>query len=338
MLVSDVPALARFWYPVLTAAAVAGDPVPARLLGRDLVVWRPGPGAPAHAAARRCPHRGALLTDGWVEGGCLVCPYHGWAWAGDGRCRSVPANDPEVPVPSRAQLAMVDVAERDGFVWVRLEPGPHDLPDFGDAAAWGVVPVVTETWSCAAPVFVENNLDIAHVPFVHRATMGDPEHPRLPPFVVERTPTGLRFELSYQANLRGGLRDSTGMAGIVDRRAVVELLQPLAFRLDISYANGLRHVIHKVATPVDDATTLVVQVLSRNIEPGDWRPVVDADRAIVAEDRVVLEGLPVDLPLDLTAALHTRADRMTVEYRRLLADLAAEAGPRPLAARASAGA
>ena len=31
------------------------------------------------------------------------------------------------------------------------------------------------------------------------------------------------------------------------------------------------------------------------------------------------------LPLDLTAEVHTKADRMTIEYRRMLADLLAAA-------------
>jgi phenylpropionate dioxygenase-like ring-hydroxylating dioxygenase large terminal subunit len=328
MLVSDVPALRRYWYPVAQSIDVEAHPVPARLLGQDLVLWRPEPGVAVRAADHRCPHRGAVLTDGWVSDGCLVCPYHGWAWRDDGALRRVPANDAAVPVPARARLGTVDAVERHGFVWVRLEPGAHELPDFGDAASWGVVPVAFERWACSAPVFVENNLDIAHVPFVHRNTMGDLDHPELPPFVVERTADGLRFELTYRADLREALAGSTGMAGAVDRHALVELLQPFAFRLDISYANGLRHVIHKVATPVDDGTTLVVQVLSRNIAPEDWAPVVAADRAIVAEDRSLLEKLPVDLPLDLTATPHTRADRMTVEYRRMLAELSAGVGLR----------
>jgi phenylpropionate dioxygenase-like ring-hydroxylating dioxygenase large terminal subunit len=321
MLVSDAPTLRRFWYPVLRSSDVGVAPAPARLLGQDLVVWRPAPDAPAVAADHRCPHRGAVLTDGWVDDGCLVCPYHGWAWTDDGALRLVPANGPGAAVPSRTRLGVVDAVERHGFVWVRLEEGPYGLPDFGDAADWGIVPVAFEPWSCSAPVFVENNLDIAHVPFVHRATMGDPDHPELPPFSVERTATGLRFELTYRADLREALAGSTGLAGAVDRHAVVELLQPFAFRLDISYANGLRHVIHKVATPIDDGTTLVVQVLSRNRAPDDWDPVVAADRAIVAEDRALLEKLPIDVPLALDAAPHTRADRMTVEYRRLLAEL-----------------
>ena len=50
MLVSDIPALRQYWYPVARAADVDARPVPARLLGQDLVLWRAEPAAPVLAA------------------------------------------------------------------------------------------------------------------------------------------------------------------------------------------------------------------------------------------------------------------------------------------------
>jgi hypothetical protein len=41
---------------------------------------------------------------------------------------------------------------------------------------------------------------------------------------------------------------------------------------------------------------------------------------------VLLEGIDPDFPMNVTTELHTKADRMTLEYRRVLAELAAEAG------------
>ena len=46
------------------------------------------------------------------------------------------------------------------------------------------------------------------------------------------------------------------------------------------------------------------------------------DRVVQSEDRRLLEAVNPDFPLDVTSELHTRSDRMTLEYRRVLGDLA----------------
>jgi nitrite reductase/ring-hydroxylating ferredoxin subunit len=32
------------------------------------------------AVENTCPHQGAPLVDGWVAGGCVTCPWHGWTF------------------------------------------------------------------------------------------------------------------------------------------------------------------------------------------------------------------------------------------------------------------
>ena len=39
-----------------------------------------------------CVHQGTALSLGWVEDGCLVCPYHGWTYDTDGQCGRIPAS------------------------------------------------------------------------------------------------------------------------------------------------------------------------------------------------------------------------------------------------------
>ncbi len=43
-----------------------------------------------------------------------------------------------------------------------------------------------------------------------------------------------------------------------------------------------------------------------------------------SEDRELLEGVRPEFPLEITTEVHTKSDRMTLEYRRVLAALAAE--------------
>lgn len=58
------------------SALEEASPSRVRLLGVDLVVVRLG--ASAHVLSSRCPHRGASLADGTLEGKWLLCAEHGW--------------------------------------------------------------------------------------------------------------------------------------------------------------------------------------------------------------------------------------------------------------------
>ncbi len=44
--------------------------------GRMVAVFRVGDGL--QAIDDFCPHMGASLGDGWVEDGCVACPWHAW--------------------------------------------------------------------------------------------------------------------------------------------------------------------------------------------------------------------------------------------------------------------
>ena len=55
--------------------------------------------------------------------------------------------------------------------------------------------------------------------------------------------------------------------------------------------------------------------------------VIVFDRAIGAEDKVMLERIPGVLPLAASATVSTQADRASVEWRRRLTDLTMRSGP-----------
>jgi len=64
--------------------------------------------------------------------------------------------------------------------------------------------------------------------------------------------------------------------------------------------------------------------VARNDGPDAERQkgIIAVDRQVQDEDRRLLERIDPDFPTDTTSEIHTRADRMTIEYRRVLADLA----------------
>ena len=70
----------QHWVPICLSEEVAepdGDPVAARVLGENLVVFRDSDGR-VGVLDEACPHRGVSLIYGRNEEDGLRCLYHGW--------------------------------------------------------------------------------------------------------------------------------------------------------------------------------------------------------------------------------------------------------------------
>ncbi len=76
----------RYWQPAALSEELPprGAPLPVRLLGEDLVLFRDDQGRPGLLGIH-CSHRGADLSYGRVEDGGLRCIYHGWLYDIHGR-------------------------------------------------------------------------------------------------------------------------------------------------------------------------------------------------------------------------------------------------------------
>jgi phenylpropionate dioxygenase-like ring-hydroxylating dioxygenase large terminal subunit len=163
------------WYAVLDPAEVpVGSPVGRRRMGMDLVFWRDGQGR-LHAARDRCPHRAAALSIGSVEDGCLTCPFHGFRFDSSGACVKIPAH-PDLAISPAMRLEVLPVREAHDLVWAWSGPGDPDdgpIPFFDDAEQFDwrgsqfIVP-----WEVHYTRSVENQLDYAHLAFVHHNTIG----------------------------------------------------------------------------------------------------------------------------------------------------------------------
>ena len=78
----------QFWLAVHRSEDLAkGDAKPIRIMSEDYTLYR-GESGRAQVFDYRCPHRGALLHLGWVEGDALRCLYHGWKFDCSGQCRA----------------------------------------------------------------------------------------------------------------------------------------------------------------------------------------------------------------------------------------------------------
>ena len=67
----------RYWQPVALSAEVDERPLPVRVLGENLVLFR-RPDRALGLLHRHCLHRGTSLEYGRIEESGLRCCYHGW--------------------------------------------------------------------------------------------------------------------------------------------------------------------------------------------------------------------------------------------------------------------
>ena len=329
MLISEVPAFRDFWYPIGYSHEIGDSPTPFTIFGEDYVAWRAGNGFVA-AARDECPHRAARLSQGWLTDGCLVCPYHGWRFDGSGTVVEIPAADPGLPIPPRAHADMVLAAERYGLVWVCVgmpRAGIPELPEAEDPE-FVLIHELMEVWGASAPRIIDNALDVSHVAWVHRNSVGSSANPRLSDFKVERDGHRINFSVTITAAVNEQQKKNTGITSDLTQRTThAELVQPFVFRGVLEYhENGLKHVLYKTATPIDDRTTLFCQFIARSDRPSPevWQDIAGVDRIVQSEDKALLENVNPNFPIEVTTELHTKADRMTLEYRRVLAELAAE--------------
>ena len=317
------PLLQNDWFPVAWSHAVVETPVPVRLLGETLVVWR-DPAGVVHAWDDRCPHRGARLSLGRVVDGQLACPYHGWRFDGGGRCTLRPAQ-PDGPLPKDPVVDAFHATERHGLVWVCLGTPSRDVvpyEEFGNPRLRDVFAGPYTVAACA-PRVVENFIDMAHFGFVHDGILGNPHTAEVPPYDVE------------------AFVDASGQPGVcaVDMtvtqpRANPQATAPAEVRYSYRISRPLSAILTKQVDGADvaEAITLFIQPVAeeesvvwmvfsalQSVETDD--EVRAFQDTVFAQDRPILESQrPKRLPLQVRAELAQRADLLSAHYRRYLRD------------------
>lgn len=163
------------WYVVLESDEVKAKPVGATRLGEKMVFWRDQSGK-VHAAADRCPHRGVAFSAGKIQSDHLQCPFHGFEFDESGKCVLVPANGRNGVIPNALHLNTYPTYEAHGFIWIWWgSPAPADLPvpeffdNLGDTYLYSSA---RDPWNAHYSRVIENQLDVVHLPFIHRNTIG----------------------------------------------------------------------------------------------------------------------------------------------------------------------
>jgi phenylpropionate dioxygenase-like ring-hydroxylating dioxygenase large terminal subunit len=192
-------AIAEAWYPIYFLDDLDQNKLAQfTLLDQDLVIWWDKSGETWRVFKDQCPHRLASLKEGRVnEAGLLECPYHGWAFSGDGNCQVIPQQQPGGTAHNshRACVRSYPTAIAQGLLFV--------YPGIKENAAITPIPIIEplaedpDAWVCLnifrdlpydALTLMENVIDASHIPYTHHKTVGN--RANVAPVELEVTESG----------------------------------------------------------------------------------------------------------------------------------------------------
>jgi vanillate O-demethylase monooxygenase subunit len=320
------PEFRAFWHPVAWSHEVSDTPVAVTLLGEPLVLLRHADGAAA-AFIDECPHRGAPLSLGTLDGEELVCAFHGWRFAADGSASCIPALGADALIPSRARLTAPDgVCERYGIVWVALEPARVSIPSWpdGEDHSLGEFSPTSHTSEVLAAYQTDNLLDASHFPFLHSSLSS-----RNP--VIGDQETTDQHDLGFSTVQRKLADDNVGTEGWLR----YTLVAPFTVLLRSEEPDGrLRQSFFQAIQPIDDRhTRLFFIVRVPETDPAELNELLAQEEIVQKEDLWITAalrrtGMPIGAGVhDGRADLHVRTDGNAILYRRVLRHVFDDASP-----------
>jgi vanillate O-demethylase monooxygenase subunit len=233
--------LSNAWYVAGTPDEIADKPLGRRICGQAMVIFR-APDGEIAALDDFCPHRGAPLSLGFVEGENLVCGYHGLAVNCTGRVAGMPGQR----VETFPRVRRFPAVQRYGFIWVW--PGDPEAadPDQLPALTWAE----SEQWTYGGGLYhvaadyrlmVDNLMDLTHETYVHASSIGQREINEAPVLtrttdhevVTSRFIDGITPPPFHAMALRGaGLPDE----GPVDRWQICRFSLPSHVMIEVGVA------------------------------------------------------------------------------------------------------
>jgi len=330
----------NFWYPVIRSEDLGYDkPEKVKILGLNFVAFRDTEGK-AHVLSDTCTHRGGSLGGPWELGqrprivnGCVVCPYHGWEFGGDGECKNIPSVGYGTKPPARAKIDSYPVEERYGIVFAFLGDLPESerpplltVDEYG-AEGWRANTVLVLDVGYYYERSIENGLDPAHNEFVHpthghmainRETYSVREYD-----VVDYPQNwGMWFLHRFSApGLKGDTWKGTNtQAG--DLYAGSGTHGPNTMITEINVGNNQKFRQFFFEQPVDENRTRIFFLNMRNFmtDASHDGPIHARNKVIAQQDiEVLLEVYPLRTPVSNTKEVLMPADKAVVAYREWLA-------------------
>ena len=246
----------------------------------------------------RPPRDGAVL--GWVDDGCLVCPYHGWTYDPDGVCTRIPSSHgTNIPRKARihglrgrrARRARSGSASAARRATSRRRCRCPSSPS-GATPTTGTIKIPQYDWHCSAARRVENFVDFSHFAWVHEGILGDRSRPEIPDHDVVRTDHTLWFRLGIEepaTDLKGDAGRRDGSSATPSHYTIT---MPFTVRLDQPLPDDRHFVLFVASCPLSAKETRNFTWNARNydLDPARDQGFVEFQQVILEQDRVVVES------------------------------------------------
>ena len=308
------------WYVILESREVTGKkPIQATRLNQVLTLWRDEKGKVC-CISDKCCHRGASLSCGCLVDGKVECPFHGFQFGGDGKVKLIPANGKNSVIPETQHVRSYKTYENYGLIWMWW--GDNDKisgePFFFKELAGMSYSTFIDPWNSHYSRCIENQLDVVHLPFVHKTTIGKGNKTLVNGPVVVREGELITF---YVDNiLDDGKTNPLKPDEVLDYEKL--------FHLQFHYPNIWQNLISDkfrifaAFVPVDDENTLIYL---RNYQNFLKIPVLKeivnyitklSNIVILRQDkRVVITQLPKKSEVKMDERL-IMGDKPIIEYRK----------------------
>jgi len=163
------------WYAVLESEQVKkGKALVIRRMNEELAFWRKSDWS-VGCISNKCAHRGASIGKGDVVDDHLQCPFHGLEYDETGQCVLIPANGKKATVPENFKVNAYPVEDKYGFIWIFYGQPSETYPEIPFIEGIDdsfIYSTFRDHWQVHYSLSMENQLDVSHLPFVHRTTIG----------------------------------------------------------------------------------------------------------------------------------------------------------------------
>lgn len=316
--------LKNFWYAIEFSEEVTTTPKRLTILGQELVLYRDTKGNPV-VMSDLCVHRGGALSDGFLEGDCIRCPYHGWKYKPDGECVEIPANPAGRAIPKKARVDSYPAVDKYNWVWTFLgdlpeaeRPSIPDLPHFDNPDLRRIRGIYE--WDVHYARALENGIDFAHGAWVHGGSFGNRDEPEIADYDVEIGDLRAAATINFKPQKAKGLWSRLYKKDKEQDPVVVTNTwwMPNVTLLEVRLPFGFQRLFN-AHVPITENKTITKWQLLRDFFMWSWAD-RDAARRVVKifneDNPMVIAQRPELLPYDLAAELHVKSDAIQVAFRK----------------------